>query len=247
MPIIDYPEFEKYKDQGFKGVFVNGCVKRGDGSSFRSKAHAHNHKTDPHFGWICVRSRKRLYTASGKPSLMMIEELAHILTPNHWHDDVWRKKVRELGGRVLWHQSKEYHRKRKGLESKIGQRKEAEMVLVKTNSKKSLQVFKNKGAEVEGVKMGEYAVSFEKGGLEMVKEKKEEMVKAQVRPKHQQDDDPRPTKELRMILKERKVLNFRLLRRREMIRIINHPDQTEEIVKKRVDEWNRLYRKSSKG
>jgi hypothetical protein len=113
MPLIDYPEFDKYKELGFKAVFVNGCIERGDGSSFRAKAHAHNSKTDKNFGYICVRSAKRLYTKkSNKPSMLMIEELAHILTPDHWHDDVWRKKVRELNGRISYYQTKEYHRSR---------------------------------------------------------------------------------------------------------------------------------------
>jgi hypothetical protein len=110
MPLINYPAFEKYKELGFKGVFVNGCIERGDGSSFRAKAHAHNQILDKHFGYICVRSVKRLYTKSNKPSILMIEELAHILTPNHWHDDIWRKKVRELNGRISYRQTKEYHR-----------------------------------------------------------------------------------------------------------------------------------------
>jgi hypothetical protein len=39
MPKVDYPEFNQYPE--LKGVFVGGCVLRGDGSSFRHKAHAH--------------------------------------------------------------------------------------------------------------------------------------------------------------------------------------------------------------
>lgn len=114
MPIVPFPEFEKYRAQGFKGVFVGGCVERGDGSSFRAKAHAHNEqyvkigsskvmdengnpKEWKHFGWICVRSAKRLYTRPGQPSNLMWHELAHILTPGHSHDDVWRAKAREFG------------------------------------------------------------------------------------------------------------------------------------------------------
>lgn len=88
------------------GVFVNGCVERGIGSSFRRQAHAHNHRTDPHFGWICVRSWRRLFTASGGLSQLMLHEIAHVLTPNHGHDDTWRAKARSLGYRVRAHEEK---------------------------------------------------------------------------------------------------------------------------------------------
>jgi len=114
MPIVSFPEFEQYRTQGFKGIFVGGCVSRGDGSSFRAKAHAHNEpyikegnaivkneqgnpKMQERFGWICVRSAKRLYTRPGQPSNLMWHELCHILTPGHSHDDVWRAKAKEYG------------------------------------------------------------------------------------------------------------------------------------------------------
>lgn len=73
-----------------KGVFVGGCVCRGEGSRFRAKAHAHT--TGDYKDWICVLSAKRL-TAD----LLLIHELAHILT-ECGHTDKWRAKVLELGG-----------------------------------------------------------------------------------------------------------------------------------------------------
>lgn len=91
--VPDWPEV--------KGVYVGGCVARGPGSSFRAKAHAHNFKDDQWFGWICVRSLKRVGETAGqvitKPSRLLIHERAHLLTPNHCHDDTWRKKMKELG------------------------------------------------------------------------------------------------------------------------------------------------------
>ena len=92
MPLITM-NFDKY---GNHPVFVGGCVERGDGSSFRRKAHAHTSKDDIHYGMICVRSSKRLYTPSGKPSYLMWHELAHIIT-GHGHDIIFIRKMREFG------------------------------------------------------------------------------------------------------------------------------------------------------
>ena len=104
MPIVHYAPFEAYYVAGcLTGVFVGGCVERGDGSSFRRKAHAHpdNPKwTHQHPGWICVRSAKRLYQASGRPTLLMWHELTHLLVPYEYHGPNFKRMMRRLCGRV---------------------------------------------------------------------------------------------------------------------------------------------------
>ena len=79
------------------GIFVGGCVERGEGSSFRRRAHAHNTRGTRHFGWICIRSARRVLAPSGNPSTLLLHEYAHILAPNHGHDEAWRKAITALG------------------------------------------------------------------------------------------------------------------------------------------------------
>jgi hypothetical protein len=103
--IVTFPEFDQYLERGLKGIFLKGCVARGEGSSFRARAHAHTGKDDPNKGWICVRGHRRLYADRGRPSNLMLHELAHILT-GHGHDDIFRAKLRELGGRCTLNAAK---------------------------------------------------------------------------------------------------------------------------------------------
>jgi len=65
------------------GVFVGGCHRRDVGSSFRAAAHTHT-RTEP-VGWICVRSPKRVLGPSGKPTRLLLHEVAHVLAPKASH------------------------------------------------------------------------------------------------------------------------------------------------------------------
>lgn len=80
--INQYPEV--------KGIFTNGCIKRGEGSRFRAKAHTHF--KGKYKGWICFLSEKRL-----NEKMLLLHEIAHAIT-NEGHTDKWRKKLLEIGG-----------------------------------------------------------------------------------------------------------------------------------------------------
>ncbi|MCA9830247.1 MAG: hypothetical protein KC495_07245 [Dehalococcoidia bacterium] len=74
------------------GISIGGCAeaigtpRRG---AFRRQAHAHNHRPDPLFGWICFLSTKpgRLITPSGRPSALLAHEYAHLLAPGSGHGE----------------------------------------------------------------------------------------------------------------------------------------------------------------
>lgn len=86
-------------------VFVGGCRRRGEGSRFRAKAHAHNDERV-----ICYLSSKWLHSKE-----LALHELAHILAGTG-HTDKWRAKVIELGGTLEEVPGilKSYHKKVRG-------------------------------------------------------------------------------------------------------------------------------------
>ena len=72
------------------GIFVGGCVARGEGSRFRHKAHAHT--SGPHKGWLCVLAARRLQQEE-----LMLHEVAHLIA-GCGHTDKWRRVLLEIGG-----------------------------------------------------------------------------------------------------------------------------------------------------
>ena len=76
-------------------LFVGGCVERGDGSSFRAKAHAH--VVGQYKGWICIRSWRRVLNPKGRISVLVWHEVAHCLVgPSNWHNGTWRRMLQRL-------------------------------------------------------------------------------------------------------------------------------------------------------
>lgn len=88
MILSDHPILSKWAE--VKGVFVYGCVARGEGSRFRAKAHSHS--DGDYRGWVCYLSAKWLGSRE-----LALHELAHILT-GHGHTNGWRRKLLLIGG-----------------------------------------------------------------------------------------------------------------------------------------------------
>ena len=92
--ILDRSEYPKFllDFPQLKGISYDGCV-----ANWREPGYvlAHTHPVDDEFhGWLCFRNKMLL-----KDHQLIKHELAHLLT-GHGHDDVWRKKLIQLGGHI---------------------------------------------------------------------------------------------------------------------------------------------------
>ena len=268
MPVVEFPEFEKYKTQGFKGVFVGGCVERGDGSSFRAKAHAHNEpyikvfgsivkdehgspKVWKHFGWICVRSAKRLYTRPGQPSNLMWHELCHILTPGHSHDDVWRAKAREYGVYI----GKRYAKQRrmgmakKGIvreivasDTQAAKEVNVDPIIAVTGDPQAKKMGKAKtgGEWFKNDKTGTlYRVEKVGSGYELKETRKGQVSTESTMKKRAKNEGP-TRNELMLAVKEKNIANFRVMNKEELAEILKPgttPTRIKAIQEGAVKRW----------
>ena len=268
MPVVEFPELEKYKTQGYKGVFVGGCIERGDGSSFRAKAHAHNEpyirvgtsivkdehgnpKAWKHFGWICVRSAKRLYTRPGQPSNLMWHELCHILTPGHSHDDVWRAKAREYGVYI----GKRYAKQRrigmakKGIvrevvapDTQAAKEVNADPIVAVTSDPHAKKMGKAKtgGEWFKNDKTGTlYRVEKVDSGYELKETRKGQVATENTLKKRAKNEGP-TRNELMLAVKAKNIANFRVMNKEELAEVLKPgttPTRVKAIQEGAVKRW----------
>ena len=82
-----------------RGVYVGGCIHERNSYTIweGSRSHAHNRRKNEFYGWICVLDPKDVLTPRGKPTAVILHELAHLLAPETLHSRSWKKAVTELG------------------------------------------------------------------------------------------------------------------------------------------------------
>lgn len=69
--------------------------------AMRRSAHAHTARTDQQRGWICLKgtNERRLLTPSGRPTVLLWHEFAHVWTASG-HTDRWRALLIGVGQRA---------------------------------------------------------------------------------------------------------------------------------------------------
>lgn len=91
-------------------IHLMGCVERGIGSNIRRSAHAHNQKSSSNFKWLCFKSCKpsvlgeiqqtqmgdKIIIKIIKSSKLLRHEYAHLLAPNQYHNNTFKRRENEL-------------------------------------------------------------------------------------------------------------------------------------------------------
>lgn len=99
VPPIEW-DFSQYMPYPLAGIVTGGCV--GDRPHPWGLYWAHSHcrrKGNEPWGWICIRYPEWTTTADGRPTPLVLHELAHILTDEE-HTVRWAETVVALGGIV---------------------------------------------------------------------------------------------------------------------------------------------------
>lgn len=89
---LDYPQVW--------GIYVGmGCVSAESPLEWRGIwAHAHNDPEDEWYGWLCFDKPSRVFTKSGRPTQVLLHEIAHLRCPGQHHTKKWRQTLTMMGG-----------------------------------------------------------------------------------------------------------------------------------------------------
>lgn len=81
------------------GIYVGmGCVSADSPLEWRGiLAHAHNDPDDEWYGWICIDRASRVLTKTGKPTTILLHEIAHLKVPGEHHSKKWRNTLTLMG------------------------------------------------------------------------------------------------------------------------------------------------------
>lgn len=82
-----------------RGVYVGSCVHERNAWGIWDgvRSHAHNYRKNEWFGWVCVLKAEDVLTSRGKPTTVLLHELAHLAAPESLHSRAWKRAVTELG------------------------------------------------------------------------------------------------------------------------------------------------------
>lgn len=98
LPRALYPAAIKPHARRIRGVCLFGCIDPSGATPLRAEHEAHVHVDRSarvaFEGWICIRTARALGFRE-----LLLHEVAHLLT-RRGHDERWRRKVREIGGKL---------------------------------------------------------------------------------------------------------------------------------------------------
>ena len=96
-----YPDELGLDDYAYilRGVYVGGCIHERNAWGIWDgvRSHAHNHRSNEWYGWICILNPADVLKPNGEMTATLAHELAHLLVPGVLHSASWKRAVTRLG------------------------------------------------------------------------------------------------------------------------------------------------------
>ena len=80
------------------GVYAGDCIADEHWHDPKHVIEGHAHVKGPWRGWICIPSPSRVLTRTGRPSQLLLHEVAHLMVGTIDHGVAWRNALRTIGG-----------------------------------------------------------------------------------------------------------------------------------------------------